>query len=409
MSVRGRAGFTLIEILLAVLIGGLLFLAVARLADAVIRVDAAARSGADARALQITADRALRRALEDAGAGMIASPNLAGVGVKVGRTAAGTPADTLVVLRADGDEVDVAVRACPAGTSPCVALLGDRARQFRAGDLIVVGTRSLGMRAYQVADDPAVFYAPCGADCPERLVCSVSPGPLRSFPRVVGSVSSSGGSSTAPCAQPYLPDGSRCQEVIQSSAPAPMRVPFCRVRVEQSPFTALRLADLTTTLGFPAPPGMLLQSGSGGSPRVRAVRVRASRFWIRADPSDTLLVRQNGFASAGVWSDPVPVAGPAAWMSVETLHGTGWFRGVGVTAADLEPVTGNANLSWRESPAPTATEAGFAFIRGYHTVRAVRVRIRYPVQAARGVAELRDLTVVASTPSIPEGGTRDNP
>lgn len=409
MSPRGRAGFTLIEILLAVLIGGLLFLAVARLADTLVRVDAAARAGSDARALQITTDRVLRRALEDAGAGMMSSPNLAGVGAVVGRTAAGSPADTLVVLRAEADQVDVAARACPGAASPCVALPGDHSRQFSAGDLVVVGTRALGMRAYQVASDPAVFYAPCGADCPERLVCSVSPGPLRSFPRVTGSVTSSGGASTAPCTQPYMPDGSSCQEVVQASSPEPVRVPFCRLSVAQSPFTALPLVDRTAVLGFRDAPSMMLQSGAIGSPRVRAVRVRASRFWMRTAASDTLLVRQNGLDSGGAWKQAVPVAGPAVAFTVETLHGEGWFRGIGVSDADLEPVTSNANLSWRLSPAPSGTEAGFAFSRGYHTVRAVRVRIRYRALAARGVAELRDLTVVAPTPSILEGGTRDNP
>lgn len=409
MSPRGRSGSSLIEILLAVLIGGLLFLALARLADTVVRVDGAARAGSDARALQITTDRVLRRALEDAGAGMMSSPNLAGVGAVVGRTSGGAPADTLVVLRADGDHADVAARGCPAAAAPCVALPGDHARQFRAGDLVLVGTRALGMRAYQVAADPSVFYAPCGADCPERLVCSVSPGPLRSFPRVAGSVTSSGGASTSPCAQPYMPDGSSCREVVQTSTPGPIGVPFCRLSVAQSPFTALPLVDRTAVLGFRAAPGAMLQSGATGTPRVRAVRVRASRFWMRSAAADTLLVRQNGLDSRGQWNSAVPVGGRAAAFTVETLQGTGWVRGIGVSDDDLAPVTTNSNLAWRLSPAPSGTEAGFAFAQGYHTVRAVRARIRYRALGARGVAEMRDLTVVAPTPSILEGGTRDIP
>jgi hypothetical protein len=265
------------------------------------------------------------------------------------------------------------------------------------------------MRAYQVAADPTVFYAPCGADCPERLVCSVSTGFLRSFSRVTGSVSSSGGASTAPCTQPFMPDGSNCQEVVQTSSPEPIRIPLCRVSVAQSPFTALSLVDRTAVLGFRNPPGMMLRSGASGTPRVRAVRVRASRFWIRATTADTLLVRQNGLAAQGFWNDAVPVAGPTVAFTVETLHGEGWLRGIGVTDDDLEPSTSNPNLSWRVSPAPSGTEAGFAFARGYHTVRAVRVRIRYRTTSARGAAEVRDLTVVAPTPSVLEGGTRDVP
>jgi type II secretory pathway pseudopilin PulG len=405
---RGSVGFTLIEILLAVLIGGLLFLAVARLGDSVVRVDAAARGGSDARALQTTTDRVIRRALEQAGAGMMTAPNLAGIGVVVG-SVGGAASDTLTVLRADGDQVDVAARGCPGGTDPCVALAGDHSRQFRAGDVVVVGTRTLGMRAYQITETPSVFYAPCGADCPERLVCSVSAGPSWSFKRVVGSVTSSGGASTAPCTQPYMPDGSSCQEVLQTSSPEPIRVPVCRLAVAQSPFTAIHLADRTSALGFPDAPAMLLRSGAGGSPSVRMFRVLPSRFWVKAGSPDTLLVRQNGIGDAGQWNDPVPVASPVVSMAVETLHSSGWHRGTGVGPGSLSLSTTNPNLSWREFPASSATEAGFAFVLGHHSVRAVRVRIRYAVLNTRGMREVHEIALYAPTPSILEGGTRDNP
>lgn len=408
MSARGEEGYTLIEIILAVVIGGLLFLAVARLADAVTRVDGAARAGSDARAIQLTSDRVLRRALEEAGSGMMSAPNLAGIGA-ITATTRGVPADTLVVLKANGEPVDAATRSCPAGMDPCVALSGDYAQQFRAGDLIVVGSRALGMRAYQITATPHAFFAPCGADCPERLVCSAAAGVQRSFPRVVGSVKSTGGTSTAPCSQPFAPRGGGCQEVLQTSAPETVSVPFCRLALTQSPFTALQVTDRSATLGFPDPPATLLQSGARGTPRIQVLRVAASRFWIKAGPQDSMLVRQNGLRGAGSWNDPVPLAAPALAMTVETLHGSGWYRGVGLGSGTLALSTSNANLSWRDAPAPSATEAGFAFARGHHTVRAVRIRLRYAVLGTRGTREVREISLVAPTPSVLEGGTRDTP
>lgn len=406
MRAHRTGGFTLVEVLLAVVIGGLVFLAVARLADAVVRVDGAARAGSDARSLQITTDRVMRRALERAGEGMMTSPNLSGIGVVVGD---GGASDTLVVLNAGGDPMDVAARSCPAGMEPCVAVTGDYTEQLRAGDLVVVGTRALGMRAYQITAPPSVFYAPCGADCPERLVCTAAAGPARSFQRVIGSVTSSGGASTSPCTQPYMPDGSSCQEVLQTSAPEATRVPFCRLALAQSPFTALPVADRTGTLGFPDAPGMLVRSGATGTPRVRMTPVEASRFWIAARGPDTVLVRQNGLSAAGAWKDAVPLAAPATTMTVETLHGSGWYRGIGLGPGFLALSTTNPNLSWRETPSPTGTRGGFAFARGHHTVRAVRVRIRYPLVTADGARQVSELTLYAPTPSILEGGTRDNP
>lgn len=401
---RGAAGYTIAELLVALVAGGMVLLALARMAETADRVGEAGRAGADARALQGTVERVLGRALEEAGDGIPSSPNLGGVGVRRGE-AGELPADTLVVLSADGDAMAVAARGCRAA-APCVVLVGDRRAALAPGDLVVAGTRTTGLLALQVAGAPAVLHAPCGADCPERMVCTAEPGPLRTFPRIVGSVREPGGvAAPEPCAHPVLPDGSRCAEVSAPAAAAPA-VPACRLAAAGGVFTEVPLVDRTAALGFPAPPAPLLGGGAGGTPRVRAVRVRASRFWVRGE--DAALVRQDGVNASGAWGRAVRLAGPVAGLRVETLHDEAWLPGTGVEAADLVPDPANPNHVWRAAPSPGGGEPGGRFLRGHHTVAAVRVRYVFRDRtAAHGTERTREARLVVATPALPEGGTGD--
>lgn len=406
-AARDPAGFTLFEVVLGILIAAALFLTIAHLADTVGHVDAAARNGADARSTQVLAERVLRRALDEAGRGMPASPNLGAVAVRVAAGPDGFAADTLVTLAGEGEAAAVAARPCSGIAAPCVSLVGDHAAEFRPGDLVVAGTRGLGLGAYQVAAPPRVVYAPCGADCPERLLCATGARALHTWVRVVGSLRTPGGASPSPCAQPYLADGSRCAEVVQSSAAPGPPLPLCRVGSPPAPFTELPLSDRTAALGFPPPVATLLQGGSGGTPRAAAVHVRVSRFWIRRG-ADTLLVRQNGLEPSGQWRTAVPVAAAVDGFRVETLQpGSGWVRGLGTSPADLLPSPTNPNFLWYAAPAASGRQPGFAFRRGYHTPGAVRVRVRYRAVAAAGTPVHGFLSIVAATPSLLHGGVVD--
>jgi prepilin-type N-terminal cleavage/methylation domain-containing protein len=409
MRPGNRRGFTLVEVLLAILLGGLLVVALAHLADAIGHVGDANRSGSDARALEWTTERVLRRALEEAGDRMPSSPNLGGVGVRVASRADGTPADTLYILRGDTAAFAVAARGCRAGAEPCIVLLGDRRSEVAPGDVLVVGGRGTGLAAYQVMAAPSVFYAPCAGNCPERLVCPITPGPLQSFLRVVGSVRQpSGTPSSVPCTQAYFPDGSRCEEVVQPVAAGARQEPACRATGPSSAFTELRVADRTALLGFPAPPVPLTRSGVGGVPAVRAVRVHASRFWVRESAADTVLVRQNDLADTGEWRAPVVVAGPVRGLRVESLQDGTWMAGTGVSAGDLQRVAGNPNWDWRAAPAASGTLAGSGFVRGHNTISAVRVQYLYrTATASQGLPITADSWIVVATPSLLEGGTGD--
>lgn len=411
MNGRSRAGFTIMELLFALLVGGLLLLLLARVADTVDRVGDAARAGSDASALEWTTERVLRRALEDAGFGMPSSPNLGGIGVRAATQANGMPADTLITLRAEDDAIAVAARPCSDTVrTPCVALAGDQRGRLSAGDLVIVGARGTGFTAFQVADAPTVFRAPCGSDCPERLFCPVTAGPPQSFPRVVGSVlQPSGATSPLPCTHPVLADGSRCEEVVQVVSAGARQTPSCRVQGASVAFTNLPVVDRTGVLGFPPSPIPLTTSGAGATPRVRAVRVRAARFWVRATTAaDTVLVRQNGLTAEGDWRPPVAVAGPLVGMKVETLQpGTGWTDGIGLGPRDLLPVAGNANYE-RNSPAPAGVPTGSTFRRGHHSVAAVRVRYIYRTRASStGLLARRDAWIIVATPALLAGGTGD--
>ena len=407
MTPRDRRGFTLVEVLLVILLGGLLMVTLARVADAIGHVGEANRAGSDARALEWTTDRVLRRALEEAGDRMPSAPNLGGVGVRVATRPDGTAADTLYTLRGDTATLTVATRGCRSPAEPCIVLVGDRRSEVEAGDVLVVGGRGTGLAAYQVTATPSVFYAPCAGDCPERLYCPIGAGPLQSFLRVVGSVRQpSGTPSSAPCAEAYFADGSRCEEVRQPVAAGARQEPACRATGPSSAFTELRVADRTSALGFPAPPVPLTRSGAGGVPMVRAVRVHAARFWVRA-AADTVLVRQNDLTSTGDWRAPVVVAGPILGFRVESLQEGTWMSGTGVVPGDLRRAAGNANYEWRAAPEASGTLAGWSFVRGYNTISAVRVQYLYrTATAANGLPTTADAWVVVATPSLLEGGTR---
>lgn len=406
MRGRSTAGFTIAELLVVLLVGGLLALGVARLGDAVGGMGEAGRSAAEARVLEWAAERALRRALQEAGAGLPSAPNLGGVGVRLAEGAGGAPADTLVVLRAQGDALTVAARSCSGGGADCLALVGDQRARLGAGSLLIVGERAGGLRALQLTAEPELFFAPCGADCPERLVCTVSAGPSQTFARVVGSVREPGGvPSFAPCPQAYFPDGSSCREVVPAIDVGPRQEPACAAAAETAVFTALRYAERTALLGFPAPLHGLTHGGAGGSPAVRAIPVRATRFWVRGGET---LVRQNGLSAEGEWREAVSLAAPVRGLQVETLHGGVWYRGAGVGAEELVPSPTNPNYLWSAAPDTSGGEPGWRFLRGHHTISAVRMRYLYrSATAAHGLPRDEEAWIVVDTRALLDGGTGD--
>ncbi len=309
-------------------------------------------------------------------------------------------------MRAEGAGVAVATRGCPGDAPTCLALMGDQRARLGAGGLLIVGDRAGGLRALQISAEPEIFFAPCGADCPERLVCTVSAGASQTFARVVGSVRQPAGvPSFAPCPQPYFPDGSSCREVLQPIDVGPRQQPACAANAETSTFTAVRYAERTAVLGFPAPPYGLTRGGAGAAPGVRAVPARATRFWVQEGET---LVRQNGLSAAGEWRQPVSLAAPVRGLQVETLHRGVWHRGVGVGGDEMVPSSANPNYLWSAAPDTSGREPGWRFRRGHHTISAVRLRYLYrTATAAHGVARDEEAWIVVETRTLLGGGTGD--
>ena len=409
MNLTANRGYTLIEMIFAIFIGGLLLMALASLVTTIEHVGSGTRAEADDGALEWSAERVLLGAVEGAGKGMPAAPNFAGVGATTATLPSGMPADTLVVVQGDGEALRVAARPCRAAQPGCVVLVGDQTRSLRPGDVIVVGTRALGLVALQVLDAPASFYAPCAGDCPERVVCATAAGPVQSFVHITGSLRQPGGSaSPEPCAQAYFADGSRCEEVAQPVAAAIQR-PSCRSAGPSSPFTEVKTADRTATLGFPSPAAVLTRSGSSASPAVVALRVRASRFWVQAGARDSVLVRQNGLTSAGEWRTPVGIATPVSGLEVETRQRGAWVRGIGVRPQDLIHSTSNPNYVTNPLPDGTGKRAGWSFLTGYHTIGAVRLRYFYRGQtASNGLPRTVERRLILAVPQLHGGGTGDS-
>lgn len=405
---RGRAGFTTYELLFGIFIGGLLLLMVARLADVVDRVGDATRVGSDARSLESTTERVLGRALMGAGAGMPAAPNLAGIGVRMAVGPGGTRADTLIVLRGNGTVLPVASHGCRMPSAACLVLHGDQRARITAGDLFLVGGRGTGLMAIQVSEEPAAVLAPCTGSCTEALVCTVSPAPATVATRIIGSIREPERlRSGEPCPYAFFPDGSRCEEIEEEVA-VQRQQPSCRAQPASTMYTEVRFEERTAVLGFPPPPVPLTTSGAGGVPTVRAVPVDVSRFWVRAAPGDTLLVRQNGLDESGKWRRPFTVAGPVLSLRVETLHHGAWAAGIGVTEADLLPRPTNLNYQWRQTPDASGRSPGFSFARGHHTVSGIRIQYSFhTVTATHGVAARSEASFVVHTPALAAGGDLD--
>jgi hypothetical protein len=104
----------------------------------------------------------------------------------------------------------------------------------------------------------------------------------------------------------------------------------------------------------------------------------------------------------------VVVAGPVLGIRVETLHGDVWRTGSGVAASDLVPAAGNPNYLWRGAPGASGMEPGAEFLRGHHTVAAVRIRYLYrAASAGHGLPSLREAWMVVRTHALLAGGTGD--
>ena len=415
MTKHGSAGFTLIEVLGVLVITAVIATGVWSVTESVTRGQVQGMGDADRASAVAAIDRVLRSALGQATLGTLAAPNAGPVQVVVAGSGT-TEADTLVVLRAEATPMTNATRACPGGGA-CLHLVGDFSEVIERGEVLLVSAPAMGARVYRVTGAPTDTRAACGADCEEEVSCpTYQESPAAQVVAVVSSKYYPNGVPVpverigVPCDQSFYANGDRCEE-RRAAVPAarPLREWRCNARGRVSAYTQVPVAELTTSV-FRFPPAGAAPTHSGAllTPRVRTQRVTVSRFFVRRDGTRgaPVLMRQTGLTPAGAWNAPAPVAGPITSLRVETLHTgeTAWRRGVGVDEAALAHTLANSN--YRSASAPSAAgEPGFAFLRGYHDVGAVRIRFTVPTPQLDGTTREVPHVTVVSTNGATRGGS----
>ena len=406
IAIRGRDGFTMLEVVVALFITALVLLASWTMFGAAGDQQLAGWREADHRGELAGAERVLTAALLSAGRGMPSSPGLGGVHV----TDAGEGRDTLYVFEGVGPRLRIAARTCAASGPICVAVLGDQRRHLRPGALVLVGSAGAGLRVMRVAEAPALVSDACGADCMERVLCALVPAEAVDAPAVAGSVlqppaPGTATPSTEPCPQPVLADGTTCSE-NQVTDPASTLAPSaCTMTGPSATFTEIRLAPDGGTWGLPIPQvPPALRAGSAGTPAPLLQGVDVARFWVRH--ADSTLVKQSAPAAGGAWTSTQPIAGRTLSLAVETRHSgdASWRRGLGLPAGFLEHGAHNTNFVRASAPADSAPRA-WRFRAGYHTVAAVRLTLGALRPAGPGEWTLDSRALVVATPSI-RGGAR---
>lgn len=403
---RRGGGFTLVEVLVVLLVASVVGAMAWTLAQTGSAVHQRELRRADAERTRRNLEASVARALERSARAGVSSPNLGMLRASAASTPTGAPADTLVLLHAAGAALAVASRPCrSAGGGVCLALRGDRAGSVRPGDLLAAGSARAGYRLLQVASADGPYSAPCGAGCPAAAFCAVEAAPGVEVAEVLLGTTHPGGSAAPSCAESFFPDGSRCVEtrVVRTTPPRPRSA--CSATGARALLTDVHTADRTAALGFPAPREWSALSGGGG-PAIAAVPVEPLRVFPAEEGAALAVHVQRGITAGGAWNPPRRAAGPISGFRVEALHqgGSGWSRGDGVDAAGLASAPNRVR-----SPTPAGGETGLAYLRGYHTLVAVRLEVAVAATDGQGRPATEVVRFLQSLAPLARGGAREAP
>jgi prepilin-type N-terminal cleavage/methylation domain-containing protein len=403
---RPRAGFTMVELLIAILVAGIVAAAAWSLAEVGTSIHVRELRRADVERTRNNLEGSVGRTLAQISRGGFSSPNLGMVRAGVGQSASGSAADTLVLLRGTSDAVPIASRPCIGALPPaCIVLRGDRRETLRNGDVIAVGSSRVGYRLLQVTSISEAYAAPCGADCPAATYCPAQPTAGLNVAEVLFGTRSPGGTTTQSCSESFYPDGSRCVETRAIRAATPRTRSVCAAATSRALFTEVRTTDRTATAGYPAPREWSGISGAG-LPSVAAMRVELIRINTVPEGTELAITMARGLTAAGAWNAPHRVAGPIASFEIETQHvaDAAWQRGDGVIAATL--ATPPNRVSWT---LPGAGKLGFTYARGYHTMVAVRINIDVVGADRAGTRTTDRIRLLQSLAPLAHGGAREEP
>lgn len=401
-----RAGFTVLEMVLAIAVAGILFGIGFGLMQMGNAMQTRALREADAAQTTRNVVATLKNAVHGAARSAVSSPDLSAVRVSTGG-ADNAERDTLLLVEHTGPALRVASRTCRSGSATCLALLGDQSAAVSSGGLFLVGSASIGYRLLQATATPVTFAASCGADCPSELLCPVVLGPIGNMVMVTGAVTTGGTASTT-CTESYYPDGRQCVE-NRSLATTPATVtPTCQTRRPNSTFTEVVFQDRSAAVGLHTVASWAAISGSG-TPAVSAIPANVERYRLVAEAGEQALVRDPGLGATGAWRPAVRVAGPVAAMRVETMHrGQATFvRGDQMSAGLLQMNASNANFD--EDGGRDSEQKGYVFNTGYQNIVGLRLRIDAVGRGAEGVRTTEPIWIVHGLTQAAAGGAREEP
>jgi hypothetical protein len=362
----------------------------------------------------------LAKSFDEMDSGLLSAPNWSPVQAQIQDTPDG-PQDVLIVFRAAGDPMRNSTQACQQSSDPnCIRLVGDHRANLQTGDLLLVGNAETGARLVQVRTLLALLNAPCGADCPVQLqTCSLQaqPAPLQAPVVVQSRRYDAGGNlvstSGAPCPQSFWPDGSRCEETVQSqNVGSRTDAPCTALATPQQAYTEIVVDDRTTApFGYPQMSTFTYRSGGSATPRVTTQKVRFARYLLTpGSAGKPSLMRQINLTASGTWGVALPVASDIADFQVEVVHAgeSAYVRGTGITPGMLAVTTSNTNYVRSSAPGPDGTAPSRAFRRSYATIAGVRVSFtavsRNPLTEKSQEYEKTRISFIRATPSVVGGG-----
>jgi len=400
-----RGGYTLVEMVVALVAVAILGALAWTFAEVGTSVHLRELRRADAERTARNLEASVGRSLEEITSGGFSAPNLGMVRVGPWTTAAGTAADSLILLRARGPAVPVASRPCRvASAAICIALRGDRTAVVRAGDVLAIGSSRIGYRLLQVTTVDGPYTAPCGADCPAATFCTITTDARMNVVEVLLGTHRPSGTTAASCGASFLPDGSRCEETrtMRSTPPRPRSV--CAVTGSPAVFTDIRAADRTATVGFPPAREWSGVSG-GGAPAVAAIPVEPIRFHMASEGTALAVHMSRGLTAGGRWGDARRIAGPVAGFRIESQHAgdATWARGDGV------PSSLSSSPNRTTSTNPVTDSLGYTYARGYHTLVTLRLDTQILGMNKDGARITTPHRIIQSLVPLARGGVREEP
>ena len=410
MTVR-RKGFTLVEILIAVILGGLLMGALTLLIANTQDVRSSATSISEVQASASQVEGVLRRELESAGQRMFTGYNFGGLHIRTGESTVGA-SDTLHALHARTPAMRHSTRPCSSGAPNCLMLVGDWTDLLDEGDLLLSGSPNSGALLLELDDIQGPVVEACGADCAGEGVAMnwTSAGMVMDSVVVSHSLHYPDGRTETRAGGCPVPsttsEWDSCTENLEERAVGEiMDLSSDTFDGDDWPYTEITFIDRSSAVESLPTSRWNPQSSASGSPVVFSQGINLSTLHIdHENPGGPALVRRLGLDSDGELGTMEPVAYGVRTLEFSAQHRgePDLLRGLGLEAADLDPDPSNPNYS-------SSGEFGDRFDRSMLTLSSVRTRfgVEGPREGTRQVGGREEVSMHVATPQLLDGGVFD--